>query len=277
MITDSHVHVVDPGRYPMSPLGGPQVGTGWYRTHALTAGDLTVQMIDAGVDRAVLVQPFSAYGFDNRYTLEAAAGDAVRFRALCTVDPDDQPVQAIEACIERGAAGLRLFSMGRGSNTWFGGRAAGAVWRTLAERGVPLCAAVNGAELSGLRARVEQHVDVTVIIDHCAAVSLAPSDRNSPDTRQLRGLAELPNVYVKVSTITFDAAGSQTSPGDVVGQLVQDFGVERVCWGSNLPATTDRTYTELVGLATTACGGLDPHERELVLGGNAASLWWRAQ
>ena len=64
MIVDSHVHVVSPDRdrYPVqdNPPEWP----------AVTGGRLVAEMDSEGVARAVLVQSFFTYGFDNSYAID---------------------------------------------------------------------------------------------------------------------------------------------------------------------------------------------------------------
>ncbi len=86
MLVDTHVHVISPDeeRYPLQPtsLTGP-----WYRDEPCSLGRLIELMDDAGVDRAVLVQPVSAYGFDNRYTADSARARPDRCTSVACIDP----------------------------------------------------------------------------------------------------------------------------------------------------------------------------------------------
>ena len=59
----------------------------WYREEPCSAERLLTLMDDAGVDRAVLVQPVSAYGFDNDYTADAAQSYATRYTSVACLDP----------------------------------------------------------------------------------------------------------------------------------------------------------------------------------------------
>ena len=83
---DSQVHAYErnhPGRPWLGTLVGPES----------VAGDEMVAAMDAvGVDGAVLVSPFSMYGYDASYALEVHAKHPVRFGLVKPVDPNDPGV-----------------------------------------------------------------------------------------------------------------------------------------------------------------------------------------
>ena len=67
-------------------------------------------MDEVGVDRVVLVQPYSAYRYDSRYTADSAARYPDRFASVCTVDLHDPDVieRVRHWVVDRGARGIRL-------------------------------------------------------------------------------------------------------------------------------------------------------------------------
>lgn len=69
MKIDSHVHILDPKQFPYAP-------DVWYEPIGAeqgTAADLMQVMASHGVQHALLVQPNSGYGYDNRAMLSAIA------------------------------------------------------------------------------------------------------------------------------------------------------------------------------------------------------------
>ena len=52
-----------------------------------------------------------------------------------------------------------------------------------------------------------------------------------------------------------------------------DFGADRLVWGSDYPQTHDRSYAALVALGRDASAGLPPEDQERFLGANALRLW----
>src|SRR5260370_23572060 len=104
---DTHVHVISPDedRYPLDPSG---VTGAWYREDPCSVERLVELMGSAQIDAAVLVQGISAYRFDNRYTLDAAARCPERCTSVVCVDlagPD--PAGEAGTLLGRGARGGR--------------------------------------------------------------------------------------------------------------------------------------------------------------------------
>src|SRR5256885_16963703 len=83
MIVDAHVHPLadDRARYPRRG-GSPD---SYDDVHA-TAEDLVALMDQAGVDKLALVSSFNAYGYDNRYCVDAISAHPERFVGACCID-----------------------------------------------------------------------------------------------------------------------------------------------------------------------------------------------
>jgi len=81
---DCHVHVFDPVRFPYTP-GNPNLPAG---QEIGTAAQIDRVFAAHGVRGALLVQPNSGYGEDNRCLLAAIAGSGGRFRGIAVVPPD---------------------------------------------------------------------------------------------------------------------------------------------------------------------------------------------
>jgi L-fuconolactonase len=71
MIVDTHVHVVsdDQQKYPRKVTRGALYD--WVQD--MTAETLLSLNAQAGIDKTVLVQAYSAYKYDNSYTVDCAA------------------------------------------------------------------------------------------------------------------------------------------------------------------------------------------------------------
>src|SRR5436309_1304426 len=85
-IIDAQVHAYErnhPGRPWVGTLAGP----------AEVTGDQMVTAMDAvGVDGALLVSPFSMYGYDASYAIEVHKAHPGRFGLIKPVDPNDPGV-----------------------------------------------------------------------------------------------------------------------------------------------------------------------------------------
>jgi predicted TIM-barrel fold metal-dependent hydrolase len=78
---DSHVHILDPDRFPYAE-------DAWYKPMGAergTASDLTAVMDFHGITHALLVGPNSGYNLDNRCMLDAIAHSNGRFKGMAVV------------------------------------------------------------------------------------------------------------------------------------------------------------------------------------------------
>ena len=229
MVVDTHVHVVsdDLDRYPLRPSG---IGSDWYLTRPVTAERLVELMDDAGVDRAVLVQAFGAYGTDNGYTVDAARARPDRFTAVVIVDVDDDPVTRLETLhAGGGVTGVRLFAIGTG---WLDDDRSFPLWAAARDLGVEVVVTILPDLLPRLDAVLDAHPDVPVALDHCGfATTAAP----------VVPLARHPNLRLKV---TPHVVG-------LVDDLAAAFGRDRLVWGSDFPQH-EGTYADLTALGRRA-------------------------
>src|SRR3954471_7893238 len=96
--TQAHVVSADLDTYPLDPPQMDPMGTAqsrWFDAPALAVEDLLARMDDTGIDRAVLVQAFSSYQYDNRYTADAGATDPDRLASSCIIDLEHDAVDAV--------------------------------------------------------------------------------------------------------------------------------------------------------------------------------------
>src|SRR5262245_10567466 len=86
MLIDIHPHVIssNTARYPLQPLGGTQ--SDWSQEHPMEYQGMIAAMDESGVDKSVLVQASSAYGFDNSYVADAVAAHPERFTGVFSID-----------------------------------------------------------------------------------------------------------------------------------------------------------------------------------------------
>jgi L-fuconolactonase len=275
MIVDTHVHVVasDPVRYPFAPAAGLrlQVLGPWQTQHPVSAEQLLATLADAGVDRAVVVQPFSAYGFANAYHADSAAAHPERLGSVCAVDPvaADGAEQLRYWVRERGMQGLRL-TTSREESRLDDPRAA-PVWEQAGELGIPICVLTAPAHWPAVATMARRFAGVPVLLDHAGGLGAGASDAVVDD---LLALAALPNLQLKVSTVNFAPLAVMGEAGQARWRrVVGAFGAERLLWGSNYPVSQEGSYAAMVQLAEQALAFLRAGEREALLGGNALQFW----
>jgi predicted TIM-barrel fold metal-dependent hydrolase len=260
---DTHVHVIadDEGRYPLNPSGATGA---WYREDPCSIGRLVDLMDVAGVDAAVLVQGISAYRFDNRYTLDAAAQHPERCTSVVCVDLGGaDPASEVTALLDRGAGGLRWVALHDG-----GVEEPRAVWDIVSDRRIPVVVTLLDRHLPGLAEALPRLPEVLLALDHCGFADLS---HGLPDA--LTALAAFPAVHLKVSTIALDAAAEHGDVRDFLSDLAACFGATRLMWGSDYSQTHDRPYPALADYARFASSKLGDDDRALFLGLTACTVW----
>jgi predicted TIM-barrel fold metal-dependent hydrolase len=272
VIVDSHVHVVSPdeARYPLNPteLSGP-----WYREAPCSAELLLERMAEAGVARAVLVQPIGAYTHDCSYAADSVERYADRFAGVCSVDPNgSDPVAALDHWVrERGMRGVRLLALSRGAS-WLAEPRTWPLWERAAKLGARVVVTLFAHQLPELDTVLRRFPDVLVALDHCGFPELTGEPWR--EVEPLLALAERANLHLKISSFVLEAAEKAGDPRSFVKKLVAAFGAERVMWGSDFSQTHDRPYPGLVALGRHAFSGLGADQGRRCLGGSAERLFF---
>ncbi len=280
MLVDTHVHVIaeDRERYPLQPSRVQPGGAAstWYEESSVTVEQLAEHMRSAGVDRATLVQAKTAYGHNNDYAADSASLYPETFAAVCSIDVlADDAIERLRYWVrERGMAGVRLFTATESGGTWLDGPKADAVWGEAASLEVPICIfQMDRGALPQLKRLLKRLPTVPVALDHLSKVG---PEHGPPfdEARALFDLAELPNLYLKLSVVNLDGlvrAGADSRA--FLEQLFDAFGARRVMWGTNFPATHDRGYEALMEAGKEALSFLSPPDQDWVFGETALSLW----
>ena len=249
LVVDTHTHVIsdDLEKYPLQVADYP--GVEWVYEAPVTAEELLAEMAAAEVDRAVLVQAQGGYGTDNSYVLDARAAYPEMFSAVVIVD---EPAE-LDRLAAAGAGGVRFFAIGGG-----GPLHDEATWDTARRLGLRVSAATVPEYLPALGEAVAAHPDVILSLDHCGF---------APET--IGDYAHLGNLYLKVTPHVLDAG----DPAVMLERLAEQFGLNRLMWGSDYSQTHDRPYRELADQARAACAGMTQSEQAQFLGGTALALW----
>jgi L-fuconolactonase len=277
LVIDIHPHVIaeDHVRYPLAPVEGKL--SAWARERPVTCAQLLAAMDAAGVDQAVLVQASTAHGYDNRYTADSAAAHPHRLTWVGTLDAlaAETPDLLGYWVRERGMAGLRLYTAGStmaGQAPWLGDPASFPTWERARDLGIPVCVQMRPAGVPRLRALLARFPEVRVILDHFGR---APLEDGPPfaAAEPLFALAAYPNVYVKLTTATYqDATRGRSTPRAFLARLVEAFGSGRIAWGSNFPAS-EGSLPEIAALARGWVGFLPAGDQQGILGETALALY----
>ena len=279
MLIDSHVHIVsdNEARYPLNPARIQPAGVSqtWYREAPVTTEGLLGLMAAAGVDRAMVVQPMTAYQYDNSYAADSVQAASSRLVGVAIVDEEgpDAPERLSYWVDRRGMRGVRLFATVEGKTLDLGSPAVEALLTQADALGIPVCVQTNLSAVPQLRWMVKRFPRLPIVLDHMAASHIGKG--LAPELiADLESLAPYANAHLKLTTLNFDAVTrTQGDMAEFLRWLVGLFGARRIMWGSNFPATSDRPYATLVDTARDVLAFLPEEDRSWILGGKAATLW----
>lgn len=274
-VVDVHNHVISSNavRFPLAPMGGKQ--SDWSRERPVDEAGMLAAMQDAGVAQSVLVQASTCYGHDNSYVAECVANRPAAFAGVFSADfnaPD--AVERIQYWMSHGLSGARVFIAGHTahSDLRLDDPRAAPAWQYLADQRIPVSVQIRSHGLEELEAVLARHPQAVVLLDHCARPELA----DGAPYRAAQGLFALARYpYLTVKYTTHNVRESRVAPAtqaSFVRALLDAFGVQRICWGSNFPASAG-TLRALLEEALEATAGLSREDQAWIFSGTARSLY----
>ncbi|MGI8422903.1 MAG: amidohydrolase family protein [Chloroflexota bacterium] len=271
MIVDTHAHIYSPDEatYPViEKPHRPPAGTG-------APERLRREMAAAGVDRAMMVQTTTFYGWDNSFVRDTAAASGEWAVGVCTLNPDDRhSADVLYALVNRSnAKALRTYASG--PERMYDTPGNRRLYAAARECGIVINALLTVKQADGLARVLGDFPDVPVVLDHCLALDVR--GEYEATVQAVIDLARFPNLRAK---LTFLPTGSAEEYPfrDLHGacrKFIAAYGPGRCVWGSDFP-------TELWCPKTTYGGhlnlfraelGLSASEREAILGATAARIY----
>jgi len=269
---DVQVHAYErnhPGRPWIGTLHGPAEVTG---------DQMVAAMDEVGVDAAVLVSPFSMYGYDPSYALEVQAKHPNKFCLVRPVDPNDPAVaDAISDWAGKpGAVGVRIMMRDNVSTD----PADPGINRVLAAA-AKHSLAVNllcWGRLEQAAQMAARNPDTQIVIDHLGLQQPfeAPAPPNGwADLPKVVALAAHPNVAIKIS----GACTLSREPfpykdiWDPLGRIFDAFSLDRTMWGTDWTrAIALLTYRQGVD-AFRVADRLSDGDRAALMGGTLMRVY----
>jgi D-galactarolactone isomerase len=222
---DTHIHIYDK-RYPIAS------------TAKILAPDALVPDYMAarkrlGIERTVIVQA-SAYGSDNRCTMEGVAAIGPSARAVVVVEPDVSDAE-LERLTKLGARGIRFFMLAGAplpfeSLETMSARVAPFGWHVVFQ--------MDGRDLADREALLKR-LPSKVIIDHTGKF-LEPVAPDHPGFRALLRLIDGGNAWLKLAA-PYETSKVGPPHYDDVGRLAKiaaKEAPERMLWATNWPHPT---------------------------------------
>ncbi len=224
---DSHVHVLDPARFPYNAdthyaPAGQELGT---------PAQLLQVMAAYGTRHALLVGPNSGYGLDNRCLLDTIARGGDRFKGIAVVR-NDIAYDELVALKKAGVVGVAWNVTFYGVDHY---RDAAPLVDMLAGLDMFLDIQVEHAQLLPFMPMLGKS-DVRILVDHAGRPTVE-AGLDQPGFRALQDLAATRRAYVKLSG--FVKYSREPSPHDDVrpflDALREAYTVEHCLWASDWP------------------------------------------
>ena len=123
---------------------------------------------------------------------------------------------------------------------------------------------------------VERFASQRFVLDHLGKPDIRNGELRGWE-RDIRALAECPNVSAKLSGLVTEADWDAWTPGDIRPYLdvaFDCFGAERLMIGSDWPVcSVVAGYARTMAIVSDYVADRPAHERDAVLGGNAQRFW----
>jgi L-fuconolactonase len=269
---DCQVHAYErdrPERRWLAALAGPPQVTG---------DDMVAAMDAVGVDGALLISPFTMYGFDASYALEVHAAHPGRFGLIKPVDPADPGVadKIAEWAAIDGTVGVRIL-LNRLASIDPADPGLNRVLAAAARHALPVNVLCWGC-IDTVGPLAARNPNTTVVIDHLGLEQpFAPPPPAQPfaDLPKVLALAAHDNVTIKISgacTLSHQAFPYRDL-WDPLCRIFDAFGFERCMWGTDWTrAVALLTYKQGVE-AFRVTDRLSDSDRAALMGGTLTRLY----
>lgn len=224
---DCHTHVFGPfERYPLARERS-------YTPPPAPVEDLIARLDRSGLARAVIVQP-SAYGTDNRCTLDAVVAFPERLRAVVVIDGTESDA-VLAGMHEKGARGVRLNLISAGGPR---GLSVAELLTRVGARIRPFgwhMQMYTDLEVIAENAATLQALGVDIVLDHMAKVD-ATLGAAHPRFPVLGDLMDTGRFWVKLSG-TYRVSPEFYGNADVcaLARALIALNPERMLWGTDWP------------------------------------------
>ena len=268
---DSQVH-----SYERNSSARPWVG--FLQGPDEVTGDNMVEAMDAvGVDGALLVSPFSLYGYDASYALEVYATHPSRFGLIKPFNPQSESVaDEIATWAETpGVVGARLML---GSSSFEADDPGlNRILAAGAQAGIPVNVMCSG-NLPLLRELAIRHPNTQLVVDHVGLtqphVPPAPPEPFS-DLANVISLAACDNVAIKISGACTLSHQPFPYPDiwEPLSKIFDAFGFERCMWGTDWTRAVELLSYKQGVEAFRVTGCLSDSQRSGLMGGSLMKIY----
>lgn len=241
-------------------------------------GDDMVRAMDAvGVDGALLISPFTIYGYDPSYVLSVQEQYPDRFGLIRPFDPRSVNVgqEVEEWAALPGVVGARVVLSFEDVSEDDPG--VSAILEAGARAGIPVNVLCSG-KLPTFREIARRHPDTQLVIDHVGLPQ--PFEPPAPaepwaDLGNVLALAELDHVAIKISGACTLSHEPFPYPDiwEPLGRIFEAYGFERCMWGTDWTRAVNLLTFEQGVEAFRLTDTLSDDERAALMGGTLQQIY----
>lgn len=175
--------------------------------------------------------------------------------------------------------GVRLLLEDQDPNDWLLTEPRPAAIKALVNMQLSFDAVVSPSHLPALERFADQNPDLSIVIDHAVRPRLSRGSEGLEWLDGLNRLAEQTRIHCKLAGILTQLTGSQLDDPlpvlrPIVARLLDQFGPERLIWGSNWPfVNIVGGYQRWLDLTLELLADLSETERAAIMGDNAARFY----
>ena len=268
---DSQVHAYERNR-PERPWQGFLQGP-----EEVTGDDMVAAMDAVGVDGALLVSPFSMYGYDASYALEVYATHPGKFGLIRPFDAESESIddEMAEWTSTAGVVGARIMlAYGEYEADHPG---LNRILAAGARAGVPVNVMCSG-KLPLFRELARRNPETQMVIDHLGLVQpFEPPPPAEPfaDLPDVLSIAELDNVAIKISGACTLSHEPFPYP-DIwasLGKIFDAFDFDRCMWGTDWTRAVELLTYEQGVESFRVTDQLSESERSALMGGTLEKIY----
>ena len=272
-VVDSHQHFWDMGRlkYRWMPPG-PSVLRRSYLPE-----DLAPILEGSGVSRTVLVQA-AHLPEEAPFLLDLAEANDFVAGVVAWVDLMSPNVGAVldGLAARPKLVGIRHQVHDEPDDAWLMRDDVISGLREVARHGLAYDLLLRPQHLKYVQPLAEKVPELRLVVDHIAKPLIAQGVIE-PWATDIAAVAAIPGVFCKVSGMVTEADHTSWSVADLkpyVSHVVEQFGFERLMWGSAWPVCRlAASYDRVLAATLEAAGSLSGDERAKFLGGSAVDFY----
>ena len=273
LIVDSHHHFWDLGRldYSWMPPGDRVLARNYLPS------DLAPRLERSGVSATALVQATHSPE-EAGFLLDLAESTDFVAGVVAWVDLTSPDVGETLDQLQRRPrlVGVRHQVHDEPDDAWLARSDVVRGLKELARRGLAYDLLLRPQHLKYVPPLVEQVPDLRLVVDHIAKPLIA-SGTMEPWATDLAAVAAIPGVYCKLSGMVTEADHSDWSVDDLepyVAHVVDQFGFDRLMWGSDWPVCLLAAgYDQVLRAAVEAVGPMSDEQRAGLMGRNAVEFY----